>query len=126
MSGEASEFDRDPQSGIMPAARMKPVLAKARAAPVNVAIGLTKAKAGVILLSARTPPAKLRIAMLVAARENGIEVLADSIRFGTGSIPPDDASVLELTLNKQPSGGLTGKLRVALRGTSCKKVVLAE
>ena len=126
MSDKAPAADRDPQDEIMPAALMKPVLTKAKTEKVSVVVGLTKTKDGLIMLHAKMPPKKLRGTLLKAAKQCEVDLVVQTVRFGTASIAPDDTSVLTLTLNKPPVSGLDMKLKIALRNTPCKMVQFAE
>lgn len=107
---------------IMSAAAMKPVLAKAKEGPINCAIGLTDAKDGVALLHAKTKPKKLLAEMKKLAKDHSLKLDAGSLRFGTGQLDPDDNTLLRITVNKGPVGGMEAKLRVQMRNSGCAKV----
>jgi hypothetical protein len=97
---------------IMSASEMKPILASAKhGTPASCAIGLTKAKDGVILLDKKRPPKQLLAEIKKKAAAAGLELDATSLRFGHAVVDAEtDASLLTFTVNKEPSGALRPKL----------------
>jgi hypothetical protein len=114
MADKKADADKKPASAddIMSPADMKPILAKARRGnPISCVIGMTKDKAGLILLDRKRRPKKLMAELKKQAADLGLEIEATSLRFGTASVDAeDDPKLIMFAVNKEPPGALRLKL----------------
>lgn len=112
---------------IMPAAKLKPLLMRSKQEPVFCAIGLSKAKDGVILLDKKAKPRKVLALLKAAAKKEKVDLEGSSLRFGHASVDTDvDSALVTFTVNKDAPGplriGLLAHLKKAGFG-KCEIVV---
>lgn len=108
---------------IMSASEMKPILTKSKQEPVSVAFCQTEGKEGVILLSVKKSPQKVKAALIAEAKKINLKLENSSIRFGTAEVDTEvDASLVLFTINRDPPGGIEAKLKNQLKGSGCTKV----
>ena len=101
---------------LMSPAEMKPLLLLSKKQPVNCAIGLTKDKAGVILLDKKAKPRKMLALMKKKAATAKMELDTASCRYGTAVVDTEtDSQLVQFLVNKDASGAMRPKLLELLK-----------
>ena len=88
-------------------------------AEIGCCVALTDDKEALIVVSKREKPRMVRGMLLKGAKEAGIAVNMQTLRFGYASLLPDDEGVLLIKVNKGPTEGplpLAVKRRTKLAG----------
>ena len=109
--------------GIMPADKMKPLLAAAKQEAVQAAMALTSDGEAVLLLDKKTKPQALMAALKSTAAKAGIALQSSTLRCGTARVDPAiDASLVEFSVNKETPGAMRPKMIEVLKKISYQKV----
>jgi hypothetical protein len=96
---------------IMPADKMKPLLAMSKREPVSAAIGLTTDGEAVMLLHKMAKPKKVMSMMKAEAAKAKIQLSASTLRFGRAEVDPEyDSSMVRFFVNKEAPGVMRPKL----------------
>jgi hypothetical protein len=103
----------DPQEGLLPLAKLKPLVGLAETRPVSVAFGLTKEKTALLLLNKTAKPKKVA-AQLKSDAKASLE--PNSLRFDRITIDKSDPDTVRFSVNKTEVGGtITALLRLIKR-----------
>src|SRR4051795_903202 len=108
---------------IMPAAKMKSLLALSKREPVQAAIGLSADGEGIILLDKKAKPRKVAAMLRASAVKAKIQLNTGSVRFGRAEVDTDyDPGTVRFFVNKDAPGAMRMKLVEVVKRIPFQKV----
>ncbi len=108
---------------IMPAAKMKPLLALSKREPVQAAIGLSADGEGLLLLDKKAAPRKVLAMLRASADKAKLKLSTSSLRFGRAEVDVDyDPGVVRLFINKDAPGAMRLRLTEVVKRIPYQKV----
>jgi hypothetical protein len=108
---------------IMPAAKMKPLLALSKREPVQAAVGLTSDGEGVVLMDKKLKPKKCLAMLKALAAKEKIQLQPSTLRFGKAEVDTDyDPGMVRFFVNKEAPGNMRAKLVVVFKQIAYSKV----
>ena len=108
---------------IMKPSGMKLLLDNSKEKTIYAAIGLTKAKKGVVMISQTVNPKKLQTMLVDQAKKIGLDLDIPSLRCGTALVDKTvDKDLVVFTVNKDAPGDMDDKVRDFLKGAGYKQV----
>ena len=108
---------------IMPADKMKPLLALSKKEPVHAAIGLSAEGDGLLLLDKKASPRKVMSMLRASAEKGKLKLVGSSLRFGRAEVDVDyDPGMVRLFINKDAPGAMRLKLIEVVKRIPYQKV----
>jgi hypothetical protein len=125
--GEEAIMAKAPANdSIMPADKLRPLLALSKREPVQAAVGLSGDGEGLILLDKKASPKKVASMMRGLATKAKLPLNGGSIRYGRALVDPDaDSSLIQFFLNKDAPGTLRPKLLEVVKRLAYAKVEIS-